>query len=355
MHWKLAFIGFASAIGSAVLALGLQTAVHNHGRAVGIGMERPVNENDDEVRAMKLTTLPDIPVGLTSFGGAVIDGHCYIYGGHSGAAHEYYAGGQNTHVYRLNLSDPDSWESVGTGPGLQGLAMVAHDGRIYRLGGFRALNQQGEDQNLESVTDFAQLDRESGNWISRQPMPVARSSFDAVVVGDHVYVVGGWTMNGANPTQWRTDAYRLNLADEHAEWEKLVDPPFQRRAISLGYVENQIVAIGGMQQRGGPTTQVAIYDIDSGEWSDGPQLPGEGMEGFGSSCFHVGGKLIVSTYGGSVYQMEPKADGWKKIRQLETGRFFHRLLPAGDNGFLLVGGASMETGKITETVLLEWE
>jgi hypothetical protein len=29
--------------------------------------------------------------------------------------------------------DPKSWESLGTGPRLQGLAMVAHGGRLYRI------------------------------------------------------------------------------------------------------------------------------------------------------------------------------------------------------------------------------
>ena len=32
---------------------------------------------------------------------------------------------------------------------------------------------------------------------------------------------------------------------------------------------------------------------------------------------------------------------WEKVTQLAQGRFFHRLLPAGDRKFAMVGGASM--------------
>jgi hypothetical protein len=43
---------------------------------------------------------------------------------------------------------------------------------------------------------------------------------------------------------------------------------------------------------------------------------------------------------------------WEKINTLESGRFFHRLLPLNDQNFVLVGGASMETGKFHELEVL---
>ena len=73
------------------------------------------------------------------------------------------------------------------------------------------------------------------------------------------------------------------------------------------------------------------------------------MEGFGNSCFNIGGSLVVSTYGGNVYELNAAGDEWISLGTLETGRFFHRLLPVSDSEFVLVGGANMESGKTLDT------
>lgn len=139
---------------------------------------------------------------------------------------------------------------------------------------------------------------------------------------------------------------------EKAAWEKLASPTFKRRALSVGVHANKIVCVGGMQQKGGPTTKVSFYDIQAKTWSEGPALPGKGMEGFGSSCFNVGGQLVVSTYGGNVYRLSEDATKWEALKKLDEGRFFHRLLPIGKEKFVLVGGASMESGKFYDVEIL---
>ncbi len=311
--------------------------------------QRNVNESPTGLE----DKLPDIPVGITSFGGAVADGHLYIYGGHDGEAHQYYQSGQNATLYRLNLDEPKKWEAVNKSKGLQGLAMVAHGGNVYRLGGFEARNAQGEDQDLHSVADFAMFDAAGNAWIELPPMPMARSSFDAAVVDDILYVVGGWTIAGDQPTVWCDDALMFDLRDHDSVWQKLPTPPFKRRALSVSFQGDKLYVIGGMQQQGGPTRKAGVLDLKALTWSEGPELPGDNpMEGFGNSSFNVGGHLIVSTYGGSVYRLNEAGDTWKKIHQLKTGRFFHRLLPFDDQHFVLVGGASMESGKVFELEVL---
>ena len=246
---------------------------------------------------------------------------------------------------RLNLQSPEKWEDVCESTGLQGLAMVQHNGTLYRIGGFEARNEQGSDQDLHSVADFARFDSKQNKWEPLSPMPVPRSSLDAVVVGDMLYVIGGWTMKGSEETVWCDNAVAINLAEKDASWQT-IKTPFFRRALSVGFQGDKIYAIGGMQKRGGPTTNVKVYDPATKTWSDGPALPGkDGMAGFGSSCFNVGGKLIVSTYDGSILKLNKEQTGWDKLHQLDTGRFFHRLLPMGSKQFLLVGGANMESGK----------
>ena len=301
------------------------------------------------------TPFPELPIGITSFGGAVMDDHVYVFGGHCGDAHDYYRSGQNEKLMRLNLSSPTKWEEVGESTGLQGLAMVAHNGNLYRVGGFAAHNEQGQDQDLHSVDDFARFNFESGKWQPLQAMPTPRSSMDAVVVGDTLYVVGGWIMKGKDKTKWCDNALSINLTEKGAGWQ-VIKTPFARRALSVGFQGDKLYAVGGMQKVGGPTTDVRVYDMVKKTWSQGPALPGEGpMAGFGNSCFNIGGRLVVSTYDGSVLRMNEDQTGWEKIHQLETGRFFHRLLPLPGDKFMLVGGANMETGKLFDVPVLSFK
>lgn len=304
---------------------------------------------------MKVSTLGEMPVGITSFGGALCNGSLYVFGGHDGAAHEYYDSGQNHVLYQLNLADPDEWKAVNKSPnGRQGLAMVAHGGKLYRMGGFIARNKRGEDQDLHSVANFDVFDPESGEWTELPPMPEPRSSFDSVVIGDKIYIVGGWAMSGEGDTEWLETAWSFDLAAENPEWEPLPDPPFQRRAMSLSFQGDDLFVIGGMQQRGGPTRSVERFNLKTGKWSSGPELPGEeAMEGFGNSSFNIAGNIYVSTYGGHVYQLNDDATDWNKMGTLDTGRFFHRLLPVSDHQFALVGGASMQSGKTTDVLVVD--
>ncbi len=302
----------------------------------------------------RIKVVANMPVSLTSFGGAVIENKLYVYGGHAADAHDYYNESQNTNLYALDLANPGEWKMLNTGTGLQGLAMVAHGRDLYRLGGFTARNHKGEPQDLHSVSEFARFDFTAGIWEQLEPMPVARSSFDAVVVGDLIYVIGGWTLAGEGNTKWCEDAYAIDVSQSRPVWQRLPQPPFKRRALSLGFVGDDIFIIGGMQERGGPTRDVTVFNTQTQTYSKGPEIPGDQeMEGFGNSCFNVGGKLIVSTYSGAVLKLDDEGTNWVQFNQLETGRFFHRLLPALDHQFLLVGGANMDSGKIDEIVQLK--
>ena len=298
---------------------------------------------------------PEMPVGITSFGGAVVGKKLFVFGGHCGEAHNYYKTGQNAKMYSLDLESPKKWEVACESTGLQGLAMVEHAGNLYRVGGFVARNKQGEDQDLHSSAEFAKFDFKKKEWKSLQPMPVPRSSLDAVVVGDNLYVVGGWNLQGDKDTQWSDKMFSIDLSDDKAKWQTL-DIPFKRRALSVGYQGDKLYVVGGMKQKGGPTVDVQVYDMKSKKWSDGPSLPGDDtMAGFGSSCFNIGGRLVVSTYKGGVFRLATGSDKWEQLHSLETGRFFHRLLPVAKDQFVLVGGANMDIGKLTDIELLSFK
>jgi len=158
----------------------------------------PVANNSGKTIAGKL--LPAIPQPVSSLGAAVISNDLYTYGGAKGAAHSYDNESQGNQLWKLNLSKPGGWESIAEGPRLQGLAMVAHDGKLYRVGGFTAKNNVGDDHELWPQSDFASFDPKTGQWTDLPALPEPRSSHDAAIIGDILYVVGGWSMQGPDNT-----------------------------------------------------------------------------------------------------------------------------------------------------------
>jgi hypothetical protein len=296
------------------------------------------------------TDYPELPEELTSFGATIADGKLYVYGGHTGDAHSYSVQEQSDRLWCLDLSagKDGKWQSLPGGPKLQGLALVAHGQRLIRIGGFTAVNAAGDDHDLRSQTGVAAFDVTTQTWTDMPALPEPRSSLDAAVIDDTVYVVGGWLLEGeSDDSQWHRTAWSLDLSDPAATWQAIATPPFQRRAVSTAAFEGRLYVIGGMQSEGGPTTRVDVYDPKNDSWQSASAIPGSGMSGFGSSAFATGGDLYVSTLDGFVHRLETAGGQWTTIAKTDPARFFHRMLPIDDRQLLMIGGANMRIGKFT--------
>jgi N-acetylneuraminic acid mutarotase len=298
---------------------------------------------------------PPLPKAVTSFGAAIVGDALYVYGGHTGRAHSYYQEAQEHTLRRLDLSDPQGWEALAEGPRLQSVALLAHDGKLYRIGGFTAKNSEGEARDFWSQDDVARYDPATDQWQAMPPLPEPRSSFDAAVLGDKIYVVGGWRLRGDEERHWHKTAWGLDLSADSPTWKALPEAPFQRRAVSVAAHDGKIFVIGGMQKEGGTSNRVDIYDPAGGKWSRGPSLPEEGMKGFGSSAFAVGGRLHVSTISGNLLRLARDGQSWEIASRIEPARFFHRMLPLSEHQLLLIGGANMEVGKFADIEIIEVE
>ena len=302
----------------------------------------------------KTLSIEDCPVAVTSFGAAVCDGHLYVYGGNKGDAHTYSAEGQNHEFFRVKLAPGSQWESVGEVPRRQGNALVTHKQKIYRIGGFEAKNKTNADEeNIVSTSDFAVYDPKTSQWTDLVPLPEPRSSFDAVVAGDTLYVVGGWALGGKRgDSKWHGSAWKMDLSKEKLEW-KSMPAPAERRANSMAEANGKIYLIGGMGENGQPTTTVLVFDPVTNKWTDGPNLPGQPMDGFGSSAFNVGGQVVASTFGGQIVQLSEDGKRWEKIGQLGNGRFFHRLVALNESQFIILGGTSPGSDKQSSVLVLD--
>ncbi len=288
------------------------------------------------------TILTPLPEPLASFGAVVSDSWLYVYGGHTGEEHEHSAANLSNHFRRIQLDGGKKWQELPMQTKLQGFPLVAHGGKIYRVGGLNIRNKTTADpEDLHSSDEFAEYDPATSKWTLLTPLPAARSSHNAAMMGDKLYVVGGWKLDGKLPGTWQPDALVYDFADAKAGWQKLPQPDFKRRALAAGIWKGKLFALGGMDEKAKPSVHVDFFDPQSGKWSQGPKLPGVGMAGFGVSAWSLNGDLYVCGLRGVLYRLSDTGSAWEEAGKLETPRFFHQLVPGPYGTLMAVGGASM--------------
>lgn len=298
------------------------------------------------------SALPELPEGIASFGSAVCDGSLYIYSGHTGTAHDHSRENLSQKFLRLSLGDDGQWEELPMETPLQGFPLVAHGNSIYRVGGLNARNAPEEDEDLHSVSEFSRFDTAAKEWKELPALPEARSSHDAVVIGDKLYVVGGWTLSGPSDGDWLETAWVCDLSAKEPKWEAIAKPPFQRRALAAAAWGDKLVVMGGMDSDNITSNQVDCFDPATGEWTQLAEYPGGDMSGFGMSAWGMDGKVYASGWGGVLYRLADDGQKWEEVDKLQLARFFHRLMPSGNGSIYVIAGATAE-GHVTSIEEIE--
>lgn len=289
--------------------------------------------------ALAADAYPPLPQAFSSFGAATAGGYAYVYGGHAGKTHSY---SQETTLglfRRIKLNDPKAaWEELPASEKLQGLALVSYGDSIIRIGGMSPRNQPNEKSNNVSVATVEKYEPAKKEWTKLPDLPAPRSSHDAVVIGDTLYVFGGWQMKGSEKSTWFQNGLKLDLRTAGAKWES-VSQPFVRRALTAAVLENKIYVICGLTEDGDTSHEVNVFDSKSQSWSKGPDLPGSRMNGFTPAACAVNGQLYVSPADGNIYQLA--GNQWNEAGKLQKGRWVHRVVANG-NQLIVLGGASKD-------------
>lgn len=296
----------------------------------------------DESASKSIAELTD---STTSFGAATNSRGIYLFGGNGGSAHSYYSGQQLNHLIQLRHENGATWEKISEATGVQGNAMVADDKQLILVGGFMALNKKGDPAKLESQRKVLRYDLEKKEWSNLPDLPEGRSSFDAAVLDNTLYVVGGWELSGdPDDSKWHTTAWKMSLSNPESGWKALATPPFQRRALALVAYQNQLYAIGGMDESS-PTTAATAYDPKHDRWEELSPIIGKPIHGFGVSAAVIKNQLIVSDVSGALQRYIPEKHDWEIVGHYAPGRFFHRMLPYKEDSAVLLGGANMAIGR----------
>jgi hypothetical protein len=294
--------------------------------------------------------LPELPQPATSFGATLAGGWLYTYGGNTGKAHEFNRECVKGDFFRLKLPGAASrtatgtaWETLPGGTPLLSSSLVTHGGKVIRIGGMNARNEAGAKNDLHSTDEVMRFDPATQKWEALPPLPEPRSSHDAVVVGDTLYVGGGWKLagddgDGAHAT-WLKTALTLDLRDPARGWKSLPQP-FERRALAAVAQGGRIWFLGGMNSADEPSRAVDWWEPATGQWGKGPDLPDGSMAGFGIAGCAAGGKVLASPLSGKISALSADGSAWSEVAALDPARFFHRLLALTDDRLVAVGGSN---------------
>jgi len=112
-------------------------------------------------------------------------------------------------------------------------------------------------------------------WETGAPVPEARTEGTATTDGRHVYFVGGF-IDGERDERGRPPVGKNMYAyDPEADaWKDLGEIPRGVHHTGLVYLDGRLYMIGGYRENTfDPTDAVSIYDIESGQWSEGAPMP----------------------------------------------------------------------------------
>ena len=104
-------------------------------------------------------------------------------------------------------------------------------------------------------------------WRPIVPLPEPRSAAGAAVVGDRIYVIGGFD---STRRELKT-AYVYDPATD--AWRKIADLPTPRQHLAVTDFQGQVCALGGYVGNAIPLTIVECYDPATDRWSTRPSLP----------------------------------------------------------------------------------
>lgn len=291
---------------------------------------------------------PELPLPVASFGAAgTPDGTLYFYGGHSGRRHKYNRDEVNGDFYRWKRGAKE-WEGLAKDEPAQGASLIAAKDGVIRIGGMAARNAKGEEQDLWSSETAARYDMASGRWVPLPKLPQRRSSHDSTLLGETLYVVGGWRMEGEADSVWHDTYLTLNLSQAEAKWESHPQP-FKRRALAVQALGERVYVIGGMTDENKTTGAVSVLDTRTGKWSEGPALPADKIGGFGFAAVAHEGRLFCSGVSGDL--LELRGNAWVAVAKLKHPRYFHRLLSGGPGKIIALGGETQQGSKTPPEVI----
>jgi DNA-binding CsgD family transcriptional regulator len=228
-------------------------------------------------------------------------------------------------------NDVPRWTTVATLPQPRArLALVAHDGHLYAIGG------EGPDGVSNAVYVY---DLDHNNWSPRARKLTPVSDFGAVSIGDKIYAMGGCTSGGG-----LSDVLEVYYPAGDA-WSVMSPMPSPRCAHAVATVNGRLYVFGGWDGAR-YVADVFAYDPATDTWEEASPMPvARGFLGAAELRGHV---YVVGGYDGRreyalVHRYDPAADArgepaWETLPTMTEPRGGLGLASEGSALYAIGGG-----------------
>jgi N-acetylneuraminic acid mutarotase len=254
------------------------------------------------------------------------------------------------HVY-----DPtdDKWFLASPLPrGANHVAVIAHAGRVYALGGF-------VEQNTAPVSDAYAYDVSQDRWDKIAPLPRPRGAAGAVVVNNVIHLVGG----ASAPKDERASVGWHEVYDMKTDqWSRRKALPGARDHIGCVAYEGNIHVIGGRFNTFEFNTDLHhVYMPEKDQWEPRAPMPtvrsGHGLVLYRDRLFAMGGEeghlvdgqITQAKVFGQMESYDPKSNTWQRHKPMITPRHAVGAAAIGD-WIYVAGGGAVAGGSIQSAV-----
>jgi N-acetylneuraminic acid mutarotase len=310
---------------------------------------------------------PYLGEARSSFGTVLHDGLLYMAGGHKGHEHNYPPESFTDDFLVYNPST-NEWKQLAPRPfKAHGYQIVARGNYIYALGGF-AYSETHRPQ-WKSLDAIDRYDIKLNKWETIAKLNAPRSSNQAIMIGDKVYIIGGWdsTPQKENDVDGR---FHDSIEIFDLTTEKIAIAPYKmplplRRAFTAVEYQGKIVMVGGLGVGGTHfelVKKVTALEPETGSVTEWKELP---FATFAPAAGILNGELFVFggmfktgemdyEYVAHVYGMDIKKQDWRHTgRYVQETKGFSQVFNLNEKTLGILGGHHYAEGDDTPVKTFE--
>lgn len=250
-------------------------------------------------------------------------------------------------VRRLDVYDieTDTWSTAAEPPvALNHTAAAVHDGKLYLVGGYMGDFPTFIRGDGLAVAILLEYDPASDSWRELTPPPTKRGAAAAGVIGDELYVAGGW--NSTEGDLARLEIYNFGTG----LWRRGPDMQFARNHVVGTAAGGKFYALGGHTElfiREEVFPYAERYDPVQNRWE---RLADLAHPRSGAGVADVGDRVVV--FGGeaqsemvpSTELFDPRTGRWSALPDMLTPRHAHGDASFGRRVYAIQGGGQLRAG-----------
>jgi N-acetylneuraminic acid mutarotase len=232
--------------------------------------------------------------------------------------------------------------------------LISFQDRLLAIGGFQASSEDAAWVMQSGVWVF-----HDGAWTDGPALPQPNGESVTAVLGDGLHVCGGRAPLGATNQAWNDhvdigDHFILPQLD--ATWHRAAPLPTARNSAAAAVIGSHWHVVGGRTVANGNTPAHEVYDLSEDRWRTAAPMP-QGQGGLAAAC--LGGKLYAFggeffNNGGGVHAegwvYDPVTDAWSALPDMPHPRHGLGAVVIGDEIYL-IGGARRVGGSQTSNLV----